>query len=209
MRKPLNFIHISKNGGTTIGEPNNWSYKNKQELFANRSDSPGLNGPVWHQPPRCFKKAYREKFTWFAVIRDPLERCLSEAHCNWDGFGQKSILPIPTLQEFNEYICKRIKNRMTTGHWHPQFHYLFDEQGESYVDYIVRFDSLVSDYNLLARAYGTHILESTDRRNSRKRHLYSASELYDETLSLIETSYALDFTLYRQSIRHPGVLSLS
>jgi len=211
--RPLNFFHITKNGGTTltdIAHSKNvlWSWRNKVNLNANRNKSLGLSGPLWHQLPRAFKQSYYEQYDWFCVVRDPLDRCLSEYHCNWDGFGRKSILTKHSQKEFNEYVVKRVNERMKTCHWHPMFEYLFRKNGERLVQHIVRFDHMREDFNALANSYGLGFeLPETAHSNKRGRTLFTKEDLFDETRDLIENAYAMDFTLYRQLERHRPSIS--
>jgi hypothetical protein len=80
--KPLRFIHITKNGGTTIEDLGakeaglEWGRFMKKEYG------------WWHGYFPDHDARFKAKYEWFTVVRDPYERMVSEFYCKWGGAGK-------------------------------------------------------------------------------------------------------------------------
>jgi len=181
--KPLRFVHITKNAGTTIeevGKPN-WG-KFDGEYRDAVSEVYGNPWAWWHVPPqfmnRSAQAALRKKYDYFAVVRNPFDRVVSEYYCRWGGPNKK----LHDAARANTWINNRLvllereiatfeANRAREqggkwqpgrtfkpleGHWIPQHVFLVDEKGEAFVpnENLIRFENLVTDFGDLMARYG-------------------------------------------------------
>ena len=174
-RKELKFVHITKNAGTTIeeiGRPH-WGRYDKEYRDA-VSDVYGLPWDHWHIPPqfmaRDYLSAFRKKFDFFAVVRNPFDRVVSEYYCEWGGPKQKQ----DNADHVNRWICGRLEklrrdiatfeeNRRSgarlsaypvlEGHWIPQHLYLWDTQGARIIppENLVAFEDMARQFDALMR----------------------------------------------------------
>lgn len=111
LRSKLEFVHITKTGGSSIENAGaaigiNWGachYMKVEEVGCSSPDLPyenpdyqsyALTSP-WHTPPKLLK-TYRNKVQYpydgadlFTVVRNPYSRVLSEYYCPWNGFQAK------------------------------------------------------------------------------------------------------------------------
>ena len=202
--KPLKFIHITKNAGTSIE-----NIANKKNYKWGRFDqSLSFLGRVfWHQPFQfCHKEAHKKmiinKFDLFAVVRHPYDRCVSEYFCRWGG-PRGNVTR--TKEHMNNYIqdkVRKVKNKkeilgrniwrdLCYGHFIPQFYYIYDGKGCKMVKHILKFEELQTQFNQLMKRYKIP-LELDRHDNVNKRNL-SVDDLTQETKDLIYTVYERDF----------------
>ena len=63
------------------------------------------------------------------------------------------------------------------------------------IDYVLRFDSLKTEFNELMRRYDLPLsLNRSDNRRTRQ-HPFNTSDLLPETIQLIQKAYQADFDL--------------
>lgn len=204
MMKPLNFSHITKTGGSTIANVSNrsglkWAQYNKKQLQNNRNDIHDIRGPVWHQPLSYFTRSFRHSFDWFCVMRDPIERCVSEFHCKWSGWKHFNPHGTPTAANLNAFISRSIKTSLKFAHWHPQSRYIFDPSGRRLVKHVLKFDNFIDEFNELAAEYkiDARILPE-DWANRRTNNKLTSKDLTKETRDLILKRYELDQLIYER-----------
>ena len=101
------------------------------------------------------KYGYRDKkimdsYFSFAFVRNPLDRMVSEffwrkGFQSGDGFGGKS--PPSCFWEFVknlDYYCDPLE-----AHYWPQYKFIYNDSGESQVDFIGKFENLQSDWDTI------------------------------------------------------------
>lgn len=97
-KKELKFIHITKTGGTSIEDAGlaagvKWGMNDKEY--------------EWHHGVFPLKNAaYKKKYDWFTVVRNPYSRIVSEFHCEWGGVGFNASNY--TKQEFNQFLLRKM-----------------------------------------------------------------------------------------------------
>ena len=129
--KSLNFIHITKNAGTTIEDIAKeegilWGRFN-DEYCKNVYTTENISDP-WHNYFPNLNKSIRSKYDWFLVVRNPYDRVLSEFKYHVKMNGNKEF----TTDTFNNFIQNKIKEAHDTntrlgkygGHFAPQYKYL-------------------------------------------------------------------------------------
>lgn len=159
----------------------------------------------------------------FAVIREPMDRLLSEFYyiCrkevnkNWKAVEcDKSRIHDSTY--LNEWIYSKIgvpanttgSHRMTpedyldhNGHFTPQYDFLVSRMAEiRMVDYVLRMDdSLEDDFATLMEAYDIPAAMPPHKRNAARNETHDlVPNHYDAaTLAAIERKYREDLDLFR------------
>lgn len=197
MIKPLKFIHITKTGGTSIED----CALQKETLFGRFH--PEYRVSALHHVTAhhhyffpLIQNHVKEKYDWFAIVRNPYDRMLSEYHCKWGGGKWKHITHDPntsTVYEMNEYIQMRILNRSKMGgHYAEQYKYL--DNSEHIQIHVLKFETLAEEFDLLMKRYHMNII--LDVHNNKNEKRFTVSDLSKETISLINTVYEPDFRLF-------------
>lgn len=189
----LEFIHISKTGGTSIeewGEKNNvlWSHK-KRNIFDRSFKLKYKNrysGGNWHLPAKYFlHNPYKNKKT-FMVVRNPYTKLVSEYYCKWAG--PKDITN-HTSEDFNNFI-KHFINKKNDTHNIPQNEYLP-------VDHIIKFENLKEEFDNLISIYEKNIDTTLPHHNKATREKkFTEKDFYSDTIKLINEKYDRDFKIF-------------
>ncbi len=188
--KELKFIHITKNGGTSI-ENVGKIHNIKWGMFhPEYSGSAGMyHQSRWHH--HTINPIIKHKYDWFMVVRNPYDRVISEIHCKW-GNAQSKNLSYISKDAFNKRIRKLINNRNYTqgGHWTEQWRYLDNDINI----HILKFENLKDEFNTLMKSYNLSIeLNNKDNSNTK---IFTKKDLDPKTIQLIQTVYAKDFKLF-------------
>lgn len=125
----LKFIHITKTGGSTmkcIGANNqiNWGTADNELKNVYNGNKNKLLIPFWHCPFRYIStpklQDYLNKYKFFAIVRNPYSRCLSEFHCTNGGPTNpvfrnmyKKTIDQYTITDFNDFITNRLNDMNT------------------------------------------------------------------------------------------------
>lgn len=210
----LEFVHITKTGGTAIElngesstgikwgslnyntlERTNRDYFQENELPREFLKSKTMNFVFipWHTPPHWFKtNPYKDSKT-FTVIRNPYERAVSEYYSKWEGYDGEDINN-PNVMNF------WIQHRATTffdntGHFLPQHYYIYNRQGEKMVDHILRYEWLDAEFSDLMKKYSLNIELSKKENVRTSLSKLTVADLTQETIDIINDQYSEDFTL--------------
>ena len=176
-KKHLKFVHITKTGGTAIENAGHaagieWGRFHKEYGF-------------WHALFSKKPQELRDKYDWFAVVRNPYDRVLSEFHCKWGGVGSKASTY--TVTTFNQYVRDRMLNFPQGGnHWTPQHLYLMPAVT------VLKFENLKHDFDALMKERGLGIRLNND---ANQKWLFNRNDFDSVTLDLIHSVYAKDFLL--------------
>jgi hypothetical protein len=175
----LKFIHVTKCGGTSI-----------EDAFRTHGLNVGRyhtssDGYFWHDP---VPEKIRGKYVWFAVVRDPYTRTISEYHCKWGNPMRQDS----TVGAFNSTVRSRILSRGSigkehyTGHWETQTKYLFP--GVT----LLRFEDLQDDLDQMMLRRGLDPI-SLPVKNIASTPTFTVDDFDVDTISLINVVYARDF----------------
>lgn len=194
--KPLKFMHITKTGGSSIeqlGVALNMSWG------IHHSSSDKTYG-FWHEIPSRKKASLLRQYDWFTVVRNPYDRIVSEFWCQYGGAGRPTQV---NPSNFNAFIMEQIKskgNEELKGHYTPQYKYLSVLNiGPGVVLRVLRFEKLQSDFNDLCSLYNLPKLKLMVLNKPQKKH-YNVSHLSEQTISLIQSVYKVDFEIFGYSM---------
>mmetsp|Transcript_16144 Transcript_16144/g.45233 ORF Transcript_16144/g.45233 Transcript_16144/m.45233 type:complete len:213 (+) Transcript_16144:3-641(+) len=171
----------------------------------------------WHIPPQLFPlmgvNPY-ESTDMFAVVRNPVDRLLSEFYyickrkrtkfadrldCDQDQMHDAAYM--------NGWIQRKISSLNTSwargetyfqenGHYTPQYNFLIANFQIRMVDYVIPMKELKQHYDHLMEAYGIESVMITDRRNAARNITDLGSEAFDETTKrLLKERYQNDFEM--------------
>ena len=194
--KQLKFIHITKNGGTSI-EYCAMKHNEKFGKFHNEYSAPQLESNAKHHTffPSIHNNI-KEKYDWFMVVRNPYDRILSEYHCKWGGkdrYGFQNNAQNQCKDIMNKYIQTAILNRHFRGnHYSEQYKYL--DTSDNINIHILKFENLKAEFDDLMLQYKMNIELNVCRNQSKKR--FSVSDFSKKTIDLINSIYEPDFRLF-------------
>ena len=187
--KELGFIHITKCAGTSIenmGKQDNqkWGRFDKQYGFHHRLFSKVPN-------------SVRESKDWFAVVRNPYDRLISEYYCKYGGINKLKNPPKHNKEEFNKFIRNRINRRSKVGnHYTEQYKYFEDVPQKVQV---IKMENLNSGLKKLFKKYNLNIQIPEKKSNVGKKGLFTSKDFDNETLKLINEVYGKDFKNFKYS----------
>lgn len=190
----MRLLHITKTGGTALSDAVleqlgvRWSYHDEDALTLARNGRDGLIGPLWHQPLDCFHIDFVKQHRWFVIVRDPIDRAVSEVNCNWEGFRRQHPGVEPTAGTINQWIRICAATSGATCHWHPQWRYAFPEYA-SPVEYFKH-----SDIKEVAEKVGLSGLPRANEPSDDSQ--FSRDDLTSATLAVLRDVYSLDFRLF-------------
>ncbi|CAK9028424.1 unnamed protein product [Durusdinium trenchii] len=182
----LKFIHISKTGGTTVEEIGNQIRPDK--LAWGMYDRPFYG--YQHNKFRHFPAEKRRKYDWFLVVRDPVERFVSEYHCGFEGVNYMQAR-FHTEKDFNDWLQQRLRKGGTAGgHFIPQVDYL--DPDPLVTQHIIKFENFEADLRYVLGLYNISFKKLAKRNNGQKR-LFSRRNISAETMGYIRSYFAGDF----------------
>lgn len=185
-RKELKFIHITKTGGTAIED---WAKAHglRWGRFHSEYRAPGRPGSPWHHPFPKLPSSLRHRYDWFMVVRDPVERIVSEYYCPWTGTKTPET---DTEDAFNKFVQRSLDG---SRFLHPgSFQAMSDHLDRSSVQHVLHFESLALDLARLLPSYGISF-NGLPRKNVAVGQKFNSSNLWPKTLKMIRAKYAADF----------------
>jgi len=181
--KPIKFIHITKNAGTSIENAGK-----KKGLLWGRFDK---EYGYWHELFCRVPVPVIRRNDWFMVVRNPYTRILSEYHCRWGGPRIRH-----TKEEMNRFLIAKIKaaqTRVKGDHYTPQCRYTHP----AVAIHILKFENLQVEFDALMALYGIKGLVLSRDNATVKR--FAISDFSPELIALINAVYHKDFELFGYS----------
>jgi hypothetical protein len=194
-RKELKFIHIPKNAGTTIEDnaKQHCVLWGKYDTVLNYYCRKVKADASWHTPLRFIDKHVLKdllnRYDFFAVVRNPYDRCLSEFHY-FLSLGRVADKVI-NKDVLNKTVCKFINQKRDRDHWCPQSNYIYDSDGNCIVKNVIFFEDLERQFNWLMGKYQLSIKLET--KSNVSKTYFTIHDLYPTTISLINEFYYYDF----------------
>tara|TARA_B100001027_G_scaffold102412_1_gene70381 strand:+ start:213 stop:839 length:627 start_codon:yes stop_codon:yes gene_type:complete len=193
--KRLDFIHIPKTGGTTIEDV---GHKHHIKWGRNNRDSNTTvhhKCSTWHNPSRSFDH------TTFCVIRDPLDRMVSEYKDQLKLEKHHSQKDWCNSSHLNDWVVHTLTNNRQNPD-HHDCHLLTQSDFTESCDVKLDFNRLDKDFNnLMSKAYKDKNITIGDvpKKNvgSAKCNV-SVDDFTDNVRNLILEEYAADVDLYEQ-----------
>ena len=129
--KSIRFIHIKKNGGTSV-----YKFLRKNKVGFLCGDNPDIDRISNQHLPA--KKYTKEKSWKFCVARNPYSRVVS--FYNW-------TLRLPNYKniKFENFVKDKFEKGRAIGVWDLQLDYILDENGKCLVDKIFYFENLAKE----------------------------------------------------------------
>ena len=199
------FIHIPKCAGQSIENifltdlGLNWQQRYPLLLRPRKGKEKGPERLAHLYAEEYFKFGYipkekYDKFFKFSIIRNPVDRILSEI--NYQRIPKKNSNNINGIESVEEYISKVIKlNKFSDlqRHISPQVKFLHDsETNKLLVDKVILFDELNHEVPKILQKKLKVFLE-VPKINSSKNKLWVKEELTPRDLSFLYDFYESDF----------------
>jgi hypothetical protein len=159
------FIHIPKTGGTSIQKFLNLTFsdeapskKEQIDYFKEQKIKFDYYHSTAYQYKRYVLKEYFERYFKFTFVRNPYDRCVSEFFYANKGHKKRDITPshAPWLDlkpkkdfsptAFSNHLVEYTKQtKRYKSHRACQSHFILDENGNSLVDFIGKYENLKED----------------------------------------------------------------
>jgi len=173
--KNIIFIHINKNGGTSV-----ISVLNGKKIHLTVKEVIKIIG----------KKRFEKSFI-FTVVRNPFERCVSQY---FHRVKTNQCLMKDNPIEFKEWI-KKVYGSKKDPYYHdrqykmfyPQVKWLNDAKNVIKIDLILRFENLDNDFNSMSNKFGLN--KKLPHLNISKREKSNYREYYDTASRRIVEKY--------------------
>ena len=180
------FIHIPKCAGISIEEV----------LFKEKVGHKNYIDFKIHDTLSCIQ------YTKFTVVRDPIDRFVSAFYFLKAGgrnptdlaWSQQYLVGFETPDELieamraNGRLLKCVSERQ---HFRPQYTFLLGERGQIEMDYILRFNHLITDFDELTKALG--VSATLEHANKTKSVKTRELELKPESVEFLEEQYQEDY----------------
>ena len=198
MENFLEFIHIPKNAGTTIeniaDEKNvKWGRFKPEHRESVQSDTCSY----WHTPPKQFNKdSYYKKDETFCVIRDPVDRMVSEYAYRHKGMSEKN-----NKYAMNQWLREQLNNRDNTVdgglncHFIPQYEFIYDDNGKRTCDNVLRFDNLTNEFNDLMNKHEYDIRLEENKKDNKSDSKLTAKDVDEDNRRMIYHIYKKDYDI--------------
>ena len=199
------FIHIPKCAGQSIEKmflkdlALNWENRYQLLLRPKRAEEKGPERLAHLYAEEYFKFGYISKeqfenFLKFSIIRNPVDRILSEL--NFQGIPRKNSKNAHGIKSIEEYISKVSKlNKFSDlqRHISPQVNFLYDsETNKLLVDKIIHFEELNHEVPKILKNKLKQFLE-VPRINSSKKRFWCKKDLTTSDISFLNDYYESDF----------------
>ena len=215
----LGFIHIAKNGGTSVEKvakklhlPWGKRIRSHDEWKATKT----IGGKhqacysKWHIPPRYLNETvYTLKYN-FCILRNPFTRLISEFKFKQKHpYGQidKKFKPFTKYFDYdadglNTWIIKgfkRYRKRKWIHDCHliPASEFIFDGNGVRTCHFVLRLENLQEDFEKLQKLFNFEAKLQHKYRS--KVETVGVSDFNATSLKIIREIYADDFALYEDS----------
>jgi len=195
-KNKIHFIHITKNAGTSIEQTL------KQigvEVGQFDRSFEKANVAHWHLPlsERSTEEIkVLENEESFAVIRNPMNRVISEYNCKWGNpiaqSQDKRVINYVVIKNILEIVGLLSKSG-ATGHWIPQWEFIF-LNNKRIIGNLLIFENLEQDW------YDFAIMRGLPHRLIHKNagsKLASKADLFMVTKLLIRIVYRRDYRLWK------------
>jgi len=195
--KKLEFIHINKNGGTSIeltaaSSNIRWGRCHFLPCLDISPDIPRRAPSVWHKPLHFLpSNVYGDDAAIFVVVREPYDRTISYYY-----YSQAKKVDIDALNEpstLNDFVKTNMQGDNYVNNFLPAYNYVFDvDSHDEVVDYVLRFEYLKEDFDYLINVYNLDLTLS--HHNSRTK--LGTEALDEESIQIINDYFYNDFIAF-------------
>ena len=208
-KKPLLFIHIPKTGGTYVENLLKESgyhigINDKFLESYNKCKLPKVKGKkkskceckFWHIPPKYNSKINFNNFITFTIVRNPIDRFVSEFNYNKYGDLERYSKKLNSKSNINKFakFLKKNKN-IYKGNCHllNQSEYLTDYYGNK-VENIIHQENLDEELEKFINKYKLNVKLKKQKNNIKEKN-YTQNDLNTESKNIIKNYYKEDFKL--------------
>jgi hypothetical protein len=191
--KNLMFIHIAKNGGTTVEDffkDNNYLVSRRDKEYEKLMEGTNIPCNFFHIPPKYSDKINFKNYITFCFIRDPVDRIVSEVNFLISSHGR-------SIDNINTYIKEVLSNKNKFSedcHIIPQSEYIVDYYGNR-IENILNFNDFNNELKKFIDKYKLKIDYSNILVQNPSKKKFKRSDLSDEVLLLIKDYYREDYAL--------------
>lgn len=209
-KKPLLFIHIPKTGGTYVENllKESGYHVGIYDKFlesCNKCKLPKVNGKkkskckckFWHIPPKYNSKINFNNFITFTIVRNPIDRFVSEF--NYNKYGDlerysKKLNSKSNINKFAKFLKKNKNKNIYKGNCHllNQSEYLTDYYGNK-VENILHQENLNDELLNFSNKYNLNINFDKDVDKNIKQKNSSVLDLNNQSFEIIKDYYKNDF----------------
>ena len=159
-----------------------------------------LQGNEWRCACTFDLRAFGELWTdvyVFTVVRNPYDRMLSWFNCPWTGYKGRERVTAKTLNLWLLRHLQRVKSLQNRNKsfvsGRPQYDYVYRRDGSQRIKHVLHKESLHEEFNQLMKNYSWVLRYFSTTVNKRIERNVSISDLWIETVAMINDVYSQDF----------------
>jgi predicted nucleotidyltransferase len=189
------FIHIPKTAGTSL-ENVIWPSKRTEanlwmgfiDKFNNKYQTGGLQHLLSRQIRDEVGEKIHKKYYKFCFVRNPWDKAVSQFSYMSKRKSLQKYIGMKPNDSFKKYLA--LIKRKRHIQWEPQVSFIKDENGESLVDFIGRFENYDKDAKtILAKLNIVNAKIPHDKKSVRTHY---AKYYDDESIEMVNEMYAQD-----------------
>ena len=198
--KQFIFIHIPKNSGTEMSKEIKTIYCNSELMSLVERDGPNLGIDKMHLYNSVISKFISNeilhKYVKFCIVRNPYNKMYSAWNFIKESHGYDNV---------NDFIKYKVNIDFIYGleiipgdarvHYRPQFTFVYDDNENKCVDFIIKYENLNNDIKLLNNKFNLNIPEYGNNKNIDYLKFYN-----QESINKINILYKKDFELFNYDI---------
>lgn len=191
------FIHIPKNSGTAMTKELQRTYKDTQLL--KHCERQGINIGIdkmhlyYDVIDKFISKNVLKNYFKFCIIRNPYNKLYSAWQFIKERHGYNNVNDFIKYKLNEEFIYgKEIIPGDARVHYRPQFTFVYDNENNRFVDFIIRYENLNEDVCKMNTKYGLN-LPLYDNGNTQKSYINLFNK---ESIMKINRLYKKDFELF-------------
>lgn len=189
----LHLLHIPKTAGATL-----------EHLLGRREErGPNVlkNGSCvfWHTPPRFLKPNQYKRERTFCVVRDPLDRLLSEFKMKHAHALNSSHAAVAFMKSIISSAKKFANPVMVSKNCHlwPQHLYVWDEEGKCTCQHVLRYEKLEKDFDSLMESLGSsfRMKDNPFRQQHHQSSRLTVRDIPADVAKQVRATYSKDMVL--------------
>lgn len=195
--KKFIFIHIPKNSGTAMSNAIKKKYNKSQLLMYCERKGPNIGIDKMHLYyeviEKFIPKNVLDKYLKFCIIRNPYNKLYSAWNFIKERHGYKDV---------NDFVKYKLNKKFIYGkelipgdarvHYRPQFTFIYDENDNQYVNFIIRYENLNNDIKELNNKFDLTI-PIYGNKNTNRNYIKMFNK---ESIEKINKIYEKDFLLF-------------
>jgi len=191
------FIHYPKTAGESMASALTPILQPKQQVGFNNKHL--LIGTTAKYLKNHFGVKWQSYFK-FSIVRNPWDRAISwYFHLRKKGdllnpLNACEIARKCSFLEFCKIVLQEEKPKVETTHFTPFCHWALDEQGDSILDFVGRFENLQQDFDTICKKIG--IPRQVLPHNNGSKHKHYTEYYDDETKQIVAEKYAKDIEYF-------------